>query len=165
MIRYLAFLIILISITSCYNSVVASNQYGRKELIHKNYSKKFNNGMETKIDTASVYYRYYENNSIDYKIYTYLRFFSKGQYACFISESDSIIDINNLDKASHIGYYIMNDNTLELETPTGNFNTRSFRVIWDFEISKSGNLLRKGKFPATYIKSKNIDLKPVKPNW
>ena len=166
MVKRLAFsVLLLIIVSSCYTSHVSTNRFGREELKTKRYKKQFKEGMEVKIDTTCVYYCYYENSSINYRQYAYLRFLNKGKYAYFISTTDSIIDINNLNIASHVGYYLTNDNTLKLETPTGNFNTSSYRVIWTFTISNDGKLIQKDNFKNVYSKVQNINLKPVNPDW
>ena len=163
--RLAFFAVLLIIATSCYNSRITNNYFGRKELKTKRYPKQFKEGMDAKIDTKSIYYRYYEDSLINYKQYAYLRFLSNGKYAYFISTTDSIIDINNLNIASHVGYYITKNNIIKLETPTGNFNTPSYRIIWEFSISDDGKLIEKGGLKRIYHKAHNISLKYVNPDW
>lgn len=158
------YLLLLIIIASCHSTFVTTNQHKRYELKHKKYSEKFEAGMEEKIDTSCVYYRYYEDPTINYKSHTYLRFFKDGQYACFYS-SDGIVDVNNTAKASHVGYYITDTNRIKLETPTGNFNTSSYRVIWTFTISEDGALIEDKNLKRVFIKTKNYTLEPVHPDW
>ena len=159
------FALLLIMATGCYTSRVSNNKFGREELKTKRYSKQFKEGMNAKIDTTCVYYRYYENSLINYKQYAYLRFLSKGKYAYFIGTTDSIIDVNNLNMASHVGYYIIKNNIVKLETPTGNFNTADYRVIWKFTVSDDGELIEKNGLKRVYEKVGNISLKHVNPDW
>ena len=51
-------------------------------------------------------------------------------------------NINDLNKAVFVGYYIIKNDKLILETPTGNFNTAHYRVLWNFEL-QNGILKRK----------------------
>ncbi len=51
------------------------------------------------------------------------------QYAFYTSPTKDI-DVNNLFLAACVGYYIVKkDNFLELETPTGNFNTQAIELF------------------------------------
>lgn len=118
--------------------------------------------MNKQIDIENCYYNFYENSQANYKMYCYLRLFKDGQYAYFASYNDTI-DINNLDKASYVGYYIVENNILKLETPTGNINTKSYRVIWEFEI-KNGTLKNKKSKLEFEITKKNALIK-VAPDW
>jgi putative methionine-R-sulfoxide reductase with GAF domain len=92
-----------------------------------------------------------------------LRLFKNGQYAYFASNKNDI-DINKLDRASYVGYYIVEDNILKLETPTGNINTKSYRIIWDFEIENNGTLKNK-KSNLEYEIIKDISLMKIEPDW
>lgn len=118
--------------------------------------------MNKQIDIENCYYNFYENSQANYKMYCYLRLFKDGQYAYFSSYNDTI-DINNLDKANYVGYYIVENNILKLETPTGNINTKSYRVIWEFEI-KNGTLKNKKSKLEFEITKKNA-LTKVSPDW
>ena len=116
--------------------------------------------MNKKIDVKNCYYNYYENSQT--KTHSFLRLFKNGQYAYFTS-FESNIDLNELDKANYVGYYIVQDNILKLETPTGNLNTPSYRVIWEFEI-KNG-VLKNKKADLEFEIKKNAGLIEVEPNW
>ncbi len=118
--------------------------------------------MSKKIDLENCYYNYYEDSQINYKRYSYLRFFKNGQYAYFTSNENNI-DKNNIEKANHVGYYIIENNILKLETPTGNFNTKSYKVIWEFNIEK--NILKQKKTKAEFEIKKVSGLISVAPNW
>lgn len=172
------FFIVLLTTTSCgiieiirgYDAYVDTNYYGGRELKNKKFKKKFSKEMSEKLVFDKVYYNYYEDESIDYKRHHYLRFFPTGQYAFYTSPTKDI-DINNLFTAACVGYYIVKkDNLLELETPTGNFNTASFRVIWKYKIKPDGlEKKRKNKmdnYPERFTleESKDLDLE-VQPNW
>ena len=76
-----------------------------------------------------------------------MRFFKNGQYAYFTSNKNNI-DTNNIEKANHVRYYIVEDNILELATLTENFNTNSYKVIWKFTIEK--NILKEKKTKAEF---------------
>ena len=116
--------------------------------------------MSHKIDVENCYYNHYENSKTT--INSFLRLFKNGQYAYFTS-FESNIDLNNLDKANYVGYYIVEDNILKLETPTGNLNTPSYRVIWEFEIKNGG--LKNRKSDLDYEIKKIDGLIDVEPNW
>ena len=117
--------------------------------------------MNKKIDFKNCYYNYYENSQT--KMHSFLRLFKNGQYAYFTIIEGNSIDLNELEKANYVGYYIVEDNILKLETPTGNLNTPSFRVIWEFEI-KNG-VLKNKKADLEFEIKKNAGLKEVEPNW
>lgn len=168
-------IIILLTTTSCeiirgYDAYVDTNHNGRTELKEKKFKNKFSEKRSEKLVFDKVYYNYYESENINYEYHTYLRFFPTGQYAVFYTKTKEI-DVNVLDKASFVGYYIVKkDSLIELETPTGNFNTASYRVIWKYKI-KSDGLEKKKKnkmdnYPEKFTleEYKNLDLK-VKPNW
>jgi hypothetical protein len=151
---------------SCHSTYVLTNQYGRQELKNKRYKEQFKYEMLAAIDTAALYFEHYKSNTSDYCSYSYLRFFSKGQYAYFTSSTDSVQDTNNLAKAKHVGYFIVKDNVIILETPTGNFNTRSYNVKWEFIITEDGKLNLQNKFlDRTFNKADGKDLKPIIPDW
>jgi hypothetical protein len=164
--RIFLFLFIL-NLNSCgsltsYENSVSENSFGRKELKKKNFKEIFTSEMSKKINLENCYYNYYENSQINYKRYSYLRFFKNGQYAYFTSNENNI-DTNNIEKANHVGYYIVENNILELETPTGNFNTKSYKVIWKFTIEK--NILKQKKTKAEFEVKKVSGLISVTPNW
>lgn len=170
------FLIIIVFLvtTSCeiirgYDAYVYKNQYGRRELKQKKFKNKFSQEMSKGLVFDKLYYNYYEDSSINYKRHSYLRLFPSGQYAVF-GDTIKEIDINDLDKAGFVGYYIVKkDSLLELETPQGNFNTESYRVISKYRIKPLG-LERKKKRDIfseewfTLEENKDLDLS-VKPNW
>ncbi len=117
--------------------------------------------MNKKIDFKNCYHNYYQDSQR--KIHSFLRLFKNGQYAYFTNIEGNIIDLNELDKANYVGYYIVEDNILKLETPTGNLNTPSYRVIWEFEIKNSG--LKNRKSYLEYEIKKIDSLIDVEPNW
>lgn len=116
-----------------YKKYIYTNENGRRELMNKKFKDKFKTEMLNGVGLKNTYRMFYENKSIAYKKYSYLRFFKNGQYAYFVSKNDDI-DLNLIDKANHVGYFIIDKGILKLETPTGNFNTRSFRVINKYKI-------------------------------
>src|SRR5690606_14851082 len=168
-------IIIILTTTSCgivqivrgYDTYVDTNYYGGRELKNKKFKKKFSKEMSEKLVFDKVYYNYYENENIDYKRHHYLRFFPTGQYAFYTSPTNDI-DVNNLFLAACVGYYnVKKDNFLELETPTGNFNTPSYRVNWKYKITPDGSLERNKKranypekFILTEVESLNLNAKP-----
>ena len=157
--------LIIFSLNSCgifnsYNNSVTENSFARKELKKKKFKEKFVPEMGEKIDFKNCYYNYSEYSQR--KIHSYLRLFKNGQYAYFTSNEENI-DLNELNKANYVGYYIVEDNILKLETPTGNLNTPSYRVIWEFAI-KNG-VLKNKKSELEYEIKKNANLTEVEPNW
>ena len=145
-----------------YENSVTENSFGRKELKKKKFKENFTSEMSEKINLENCYYNFYENSQIKYKRYSFLRFFKNGQYAYFTS-SENNIDINNIEKANHVGYYIVENNIIKLETPTGNFNSKSYKVIWKFNIEK--NILKEEKTKLEFEIKKISELKNVKPDW
>lgn len=123
----------LFQVANGYDKYVRKNENGRKELVNKKFKDKFKSEMINGFDLKTVYRNFYQDKLNSYKRYSYLRFFKDGQYACFVGENDNV-DLNQLEKANHVGYYIIDDGILKLETPTGNFNTSSFRVINKYKI-------------------------------
>ena len=117
--------------------------------------------MNKKIDFKNCYYNYYENPQT--KMHSFLGLFKNGQYAYFTNIEGNIIDLNELNKANYVGYYIVEENILKLETPTGNLNTPSYRVIWEFEI-KNG-VLKNKKSNLEYENKKIDGLIEVEPDW
>ena len=154
------FSLISCGILKSYKISVIENNFGRKELKKKTFKQKFLPEMSNKIDVENCYYNHYENSQT--KINSFLRLFKNGQYAYFTS-FESNIDLNDLDKANYVGYYIVEDNILKLETPTGNLNTPSYRVIWEFEIKKG--VLKNKKADLEFEIKKNTGLIEVEPNW
>ncbi|RZL40816.1 MAG: hypothetical protein EOP00_26060 [Pedobacter sp.] len=144
---------------------VEKNEHGRRELKTKKYKEKFRSRMADRIICDSVYYNYYEDDKINYFNHSYLRLFKTGQFAYFTSSSKGV-DLNNLCSANFVGYYVVENNSLQLETPTGNFNTAHFRVIWSARINKDtlvfSKLYNRGEFLID--KSAVID-NTVKPDW
>ncbi|WOI23495.1 hypothetical protein [Nonlabens ulvanivorans] len=149
-----------------YEKYVLINNYGRKELVKKKYQTKFDTQMLNQIDIKKVYYNYYEDKSINWFYHEFLRLFPNGQYAIFHGKKEEL-EIRNLNKASHIGYYIVEKGILKLETPTGNFNTARFRVIKKYKIDnyKLIEFKKAGMTQDTLI-GENIDiLLSDTPDW
>lgn len=155
------FSLISCGILNSYENSVIENNYARKELKKKTFKQKFLPEMSNKIDIENCYYNYYQDSQR--KIHSYLRLFKNGQFAYFTNIEGNIIDLNELDKANYVGYYIVEDNILKLETPTGNLNTPSYRVIWEFEIKNGG--LKNRKSDLEYEIKKIDSLIDVEPNW
>lgn len=149
-----------------YDKYVEINVEGRKELKKNKFKEKFKLEMAEKINCENVYYSYYENLSINYIRHNYLIFYTTGQFAYFSTEVNEP-NINNLNKAIFVGYYIIKNDKLILETPTGNFNTAHYRVLWNFEL-QNGILKRKEinkQFKEEFKIEKQITLnRKYKPN-
>lgn len=130
------------------------------------FEKSFTKEMAEKIGSDAIYYNYYEDLSINYKLYSYIRFFNSGQFAIFNSQIKEV-DINNLQKAFIVGYYNILNGKLLLEIPNTSFSKAGKSLIREFEIE--GNILKeKRKSIETekiYIKVKIMELKPIYPDW
>lgn len=125
--------LLALSLCSCgifnsYTRSVEENRFARKELREKKFKTKFREEMSRKINSEYCYVSYYESSHPSSNFYSYLLLFKNGQYANFTSR-DEEIDLRDLDRANYIGYYIIENDVLKLETPTGNINTKSYRVI------------------------------------
>jgi hypothetical protein len=172
--RLLYITIISMVLTSClggiyemlrgYDKYVFTNSYGRKELQVKKFKEEFTADMAEVINCNMLYYSYYQHQ--EYKRHAYLIFYKTGQYAYFASVSGEISVFDDLNKAQFIGYYIVKDHQLILETPTGNFNTYSYRLLWNFTIQNK-TLKRQGdRFNEEFKISEKMDLTINKiPNW
>lgn len=138
----------------------------RKELKSKKFDKKFDVEMLNEIDENKIYFHLYEAKDINYKNYSYLRLFSNGKYAMFYESSKNIPNLNDLDNANHVGYYIIENGNLKLETPTGNGNTFGYRIINKFRIKNDtlveyDNRIGNRNFIGKYVSG----LLNVEPNW
>lgn len=168
--RILLILLVLITsscrLTQHYTKYIDENQYGRMHLKEMKFKNSFTKEMSNKIEADAVYLNYYENLSINYKLYGYIRFFSSGQYAIFSSNTENV-DVNNIQKANMVGYYNIKDNILMLEIPNTSFSRAGKRVIREFEI-KENTLKEKRKKNETeriFDKIKVKELKPIYPDW
>lgn len=130
------------------------------------YHTSFTKEMSLKIEDDAVYFNYYENPSINYKLYGYIRFFNSGQYAIFSSNKENV-DVNDIQKASIVGYYNIKNDVLLLEVPNTSFSIagksviRKFRMIQDTLIEKR----KKGETERIFNKIKIKNLKPIYPDW
>jgi len=130
------------------------------------FEKSFTKEMMNKIEADAIYVSYYEDNSINYKMYTYLRFFKFGQYAFFHSKTKNV-DINDIQKASFVGYYNIKNDVLLLEFPNTSFSKAGKRVIRKFVI-EGDTLKEKRKSNETetiFTKIKIKEIAPVLPDW
>lgn len=162
----LVFLLSSCSLTQHYTQYIDENQYGRLHLKEMNFKKSFTKEMSTKIESDAIYFNYYENPSINYLQYGYIRFFTSGQYAMFSSNIDNI-DINDVTKAKIVGYYNVKNNVLFLEIPNTSFSKAGKSIIREFEII--GNTLKekrkKNETERIFEKVYRKDIKPVFPDW
>ena len=154
-------------LTSCsYKLYVKENESGRRELKTKKFANKFEPSMLNDFDYEKIYYSYYEDKSIKFITHTYLRFFPDGQYAMFYEKSDKNVELNNLAAASHAGYYVVNENVLKLETPTGNGNTLGYRIIQNYHIKNDSLIQFKSKRGNdTLIQRDFPAILNVSPDW
>ncbi len=150
-------------IFNSYTKSVTENEFARKELKKKAFKAKFRPEMTTPIDTQNCYYSYYEIPERNSKGYFYLRLFNNGQYAYFAGHSDDI-DLNDLNRANIVGYYLVENEILKLETPTGNINTNSYRIIWEFEIQNDKSLTNQ-KSHLQYAIKRDLNLVQIEPDW
>jgi hypothetical protein len=162
---YIVFFIFWL-VTGCgiingYDHYVYENAFGRRELKEKKFKKKFK--PEMTLVANQVYYSYYENPQINYIMHQYLQLYKTGQYAYYVN--DKPLDYLDSAKATHVGYYTFKDNALKLETGAGNFNTGSYRVIWDFK--KIGATLQRVHYTANtvYEPTTTIKADTKAPDW
>lgn len=178
-IRNSILILFLLSLSSCvsgiyemargYDNYVEINFEGRKELKKKKFKDEFKPEMADKINCEAVYHSLYENQIDKTTKHLFLIFYKTGQFAYFVSESKNA-NLDNLNKANFVGYYIINENNLVLETPTGNFNTAHYRVLWNFVLN--GNTLvrnEKGiykQLSEEFVTDDTIVIdRSLKPNW
>ncbi|MBP6575693.1 MAG: hypothetical protein KA796_02440 [Chryseobacterium sp.] len=178
-IRNSILILFLLSLSSCvsgiyemargYDNYVEINLEGRKELKKKKFKDEFKPEMADKINCEAVYHSLYENQIDKTTKHLFLIFYKTGQFAYFVSESKNA-NLDNLNKANFVGYYIINENNLVLETPTGNFNTAHYRVLWNFVLN--GNTLvrnEKGiykQLSEEFVTDDTIVVdRSLKPNW
>lgn len=151
-------------LTSCnYKLYVNENENGRRELKKKSFENKFERNMSNKIDFKNIYSEY---SSASNAKYTYLRLFATGQYAMFYQKTDDLSNLNKLENASHVGYYIIDKDVLKLETPTGNGNTFGYRIVKTYQI-KNDTLVEYGsRIPNdTLVKRYIPSILNVTPDW
>lgn len=154
-------------LTQHYTKYIDENQYGRLHLKKMKLEKSFTKEMSGKIEADAVYFSFYEDKTIDLKGYNYLRFFKSGQFAIFGSKINEV-DVNDVQKASVVGYYNVLNNVLLLELPNTSFSKAGKRTIKKFEIE--GAILKqikksKNETETIYTKIKVKDIKPVLPDW
>ena len=168
-------LLVLFNCSSCMTGIVEvargrdkyviKNNNGREELIKKKYQSKFEPAMADALFCDKVYYNYYENSNIGYINHSFLRFFKTGQFAYFYSESGNV-DVNDINHASFVGYYVTEGNIVKLETPKGNFNTAHFRMVWKYSISDDKlHLISSKHGNIEFAVRDSIVVVDVKPNW
>jgi hypothetical protein len=169
--KFILLILLVLLTNSCrlaqhYSKYINENQYGRMHLKDMKFEKSFNKQMHNKIEADAIYFNYYEDTTVNYKLYGYIRFFSKGQYAIFSSNIESV-DINDIQKSSIVGYYNVKDNILFLEIPNTSFSKAGKSIIREFEII--GNTLKekrkKNETERIYEKVHRKDIKPVFPDW
>lgn len=168
-IRNFLILFTLITLSSCrlmlhYTNYIEENEYGRMHLKNMKFKKSFKPEMANSIDVNSIYFNFYEDTSINYKMYGYWRFFNDGQYATFRSNTDDV-NINNFDKAFMVGYYNVIGNKLLIEFPNTSINEPGKRVILKFEILNDGIKQIKPKKYLVYKKIGTDNLLPINPDW
>ena len=147
-----------------YDYYVFTNDNGRSELKEKEYKNAFKEGMTKNLIFDKIYYGNYRSYPSWSIKHMYLRLFPTGQFIYYWSPT-VITDPNNLNRPSYVGYYIVTDNVLKLETGAGNFNTESYRMIWQYNITPTG-LVRseKKEYPAYPDQFEAIQLKNFNPN-
>ena len=149
-----------------YNSYIDTNVYGRMQLRKMKFKESFKPSMAEKIDENLLYFNYYEDLSINYRMYSYWKFFRSGQYASFRSETDNM-DLNDLKKAKFVGYYNIIDNEIFIEFPNTSFNKAGKKLILKFELNEQGikEIRNKHDTQVIYKKIPAKELKPVSPDW
>ena len=165
--KKLIFIILSFLLVSCsYKLYVEENKDGRRVLKTKKFADRFEQNMLNEFDYEKIYFNFYESNAGAYKLYSYLRLFPKGQYAMFYGKTDSMPNLNLIKKAHHVGYYIINNNVLELETPTGNGNTFGYRIIKKYRIQNDSLIEFESRLQNdTLIGIYYSEIKTVEPDW
>jgi hypothetical protein len=165
--KKIGFIILSLLMISCsYKLYVTENIAGRKELKSKNFDKKFNSEMLKEIDENKIYFHLYEATDIVYKNYSYLRLFPKGQYAMFYENTNNVPNLNELENANHVGYYIVENGNLKLETPTGNGNTFGYRIVNKFRIKNDTLVEYDNRISNRNFVGKVVsELLNVEPDW
>ncbi|PIF33126.1 hypothetical protein CLU81_3701 [Flavobacterium sp. 9] len=170
--RILLIIIVLFS-TSCrltqhYTKYIDKNQYGRLHLKNMKFEKSFTKEMMNKIEADAIYVNYYENNSINLIGYSYLRFFKFGQFATFHSKTENA-NINDIQKASVVGYYNIKNGILLLELPNTSFSKAGKRSIRKFVIAgdtlKLKEKIKSNETETIFTKVKIKEIAPVLPDW
>jgi hypothetical protein len=153
-------------ISCSYKLWVTENISGRKELKNKNFDEKFNTEMLNEVDENKIYFHFYESKVIAYKNYSYLRLFPNGKYAMFYESDNKIPNLNDLGNANHVGYYIVDNGNLKLETPTGNGNTFGYRIINKFRIKNDTLVEYDNRISNRNFIGKSVaELINVEPDW
>lgn len=145
------FLVSSCRLTQHYSNYIEENQYGRtklKEMKLKRNSEKLL--VTSKISIDAVYYYYNEDIVMDTEFKKTIRFFEYGQYAFFssftkpienqLNSSEKMIDYNNLEKATYVGYYNIKDSIIILEKPNHLFRRSGQRNLDKYKVLPNGDL-------------------------
>lgn len=164
------FFLFVLMLTSCrvfqhYSSYIEENNYNRLHLKKMWFKESFDNSMSKKIDTSVIYSSFYEDVSVNYTIYTYLRLFDTGQYALFFSK-EKRSDFN-LQKARFVGYYNVKADILYLEIPNTIFSKSGKRIIEKYKILSSGNLesIERKKVNVEFYQKTKFEILLTTPDW
>lgn len=177
--KILFFLFFLLTFNSCvtgiykiaygYDHYVETNIYGREELKKKQFKDKFKKEMSQKIIFDKVYHNFYQNSTINLHYHTYIRLFKTGQFAIFSSEINNI-NIDEIFQARIVGYYIVENGILKLESPAGNFRTGNYKIIRKYIIGQN-SLKEHGRetkhiFKKEYKIEENVKVNTkIIPDW
>ncbi len=129
------------------------------------FKESFKKSMSEKIDSNVIYSNFYEDLSINYTIYTYLRLFNTGQYALFFSK-EKRTDFN-LQKARFVGYYNVKGDILYLEIPNTIFSKSGKRIIDKYKILSNGNLesIERKKVNIEFYQKTKFETLFTTPDW
>jgi hypothetical protein len=164
--------LLVLSVSSCrltqhYSKYIDKNQYGRTHLKEMKFKNTFTKEMSKQIEADAIYVNVYEDTSVNFIGYSYIRFFSSGQYAIFHSKTENA-DVNDMQRANVVGYYNIKNNILLLEVPNSAFSRAGKRVIVEYEIIDNNTLKEKRKKNQTervFTKIKVKEIKPIYPDW
>lgn len=178
------FIIILLSIflllqlQSCnvlkgWQSYSVQEPNGRSYLKDMKFKESFKSEMGDLIDENAIYYRYYENESIDFKLHSGIRFFKTGQYIGYGSRDELDYSIFTELKKGGIGYYNVKvkDSIIILEYPNHLFRRSGKRNLDKYKILSNGDLESITKSASDYgavykkIPLSEKNLIEVVPDW
>jgi len=170
--KKLIILFIPMLLNSCifqdFHKVIVDEPNGRTYLKEMKLKQPFISSMGNFVCDDCIYYNYYCNNTVNFKLYTTIRFFKTGQY---IKYFDSIgINYNNLNslKKGWVGYYNVKDSIIILESPNLSFGRAKHRVLDKYKILSNGDLkgiTKAADYGTVYERIKTDSLKEVAPNW
>lgn len=163
-----------------WRSFAQENEYGRVQLKPEAVTLKttFDPSAASRISTDKVYHFYKENTGLNTESLFTIRFFPGGQYAFFAQSISPIAhrshndyNFNELNKASHVGYYNIKGDEVVLEYPNLQYSRSGKSNLDSYKILPNGDLqsltTSASDYEAVYkkVSPAGTPLVAVSPDW